>query len=127
MLHSTIEPTHSQAPHSQEPSTENVTYHSVAATPQYQRLRSGFLRFAFPMTIAALVSYFAYVLASIYAVDWMKQPFAGLSGLTLGMALGLAQFAIVWVWTAIYVRFANTRIDPTATTIKAQIENGAAA
>lgn len=61
MSHSTIEPTHSQAPHSQEPSTEDVTYHSVATTPQYQRLRSGFLRFAFPMTIAAMVSYFAYV------------------------------------------------------------------
>ncbi len=51
----------------------------MAASPEYATLRSTFRRFAFPMTIAGLVSYFTYVLLSIYAVDFMATPAIGAS------------------------------------------------
>lgn len=110
---------HTEAPH-EAPSA--AKFSAVEASDEYRALRKTFRGFAFPMTIAGLVSYFCYVLASIYAIDFMKQPFMGLRGLTLGMVLGLLQFAVVWIWTILYVRFANTRIDPVAGALKARLE-----
>jgi uncharacterized membrane protein (DUF485 family) len=112
---------HTEKPHA-EPSGE--AFREVAASPEYATLRSTFRGFAFPMTIAGLVSYFVFVLLSIYAVDFMKQPFLGMEGLTLGFVLALVQFAVVWIWTALYVNFANKRIDPIAGQLKARLENG---
>lgn len=112
---------HTEKPHA-EPSGE--AFREVAAAPEYATLRSTFRGFAFPMTIAGLVSYFVFVVLSIYAVDFMKQPFLGMKGLTLGFVLALVQFAVVWIWTALYVNFANKRIDPIAGQLKARLENG---
>ena len=115
--------------HLDKPHTEPSTSQFVAAhgTPEFAKLRRTFRTFAFPMTIAALVSYFIYVVASIYAVDFMKQPFAGLKGVNVGLAMGLFQFAVVWVLTAIYVRFANNRLDAAAATLRERLEKGAVA
>ncbi|MGA4668526.1 DUF485 domain-containing protein [Propionibacteriaceae bacterium Y1923] len=99
---------------------------AVADSLEYRNLRSTFVRFAFSMTIAALISYFTYVVLSIYAIDFMSQPFLGLRGTNLGIVIGLAQFVIVWVFTAVYVRFTARRIDPTADALKAQLEGAAA-
>ncbi|MGA4507351.1 DUF485 domain-containing protein [Propionibacteriaceae bacterium G1746] len=108
-------------------SNANPDFVAAADSPDYRALRSTFRRFAFPMTVAALVAYFTYVLLSIYAVDFMSEGFLGLQGINLGTALGLAQFAIVWIWTAIYVRWTDRKLDPTAGAIKARLENGVAA
>lgn len=43
------------------------------------------------------------------------------------MLIGLAQFAVVWIWTAIYVQVANSRLDATAASLKLQLEEGGAA
>ncbi|MBO1030199.1 DUF485 domain-containing protein [Tessaracoccus sp. SD287] len=99
---------------------------AVADSLEYKSLRSTFVTFAFSMTIAALIAYFSYVIASVYAVDFMRQPFLGLRGTNLGIVLGLAQFAIVWVWTSIYVRFTDKKIDPRSDALKATLEGGAA-
>lgn len=99
---------------------------AVADSAEYRELRSTFVNFAFSMTIAALIAYFTYVVLSIYAVDFMSQPFLGLKGTNLGIVIGLAQFVIVWVWTAIYVRFTAKRIDPRSDALKATLEGAAA-
>jgi uncharacterized membrane protein (DUF485 family) len=100
---------------------------AVSKTPEFRELRSSFRRFAFPMTIAGLTSYFVYVVLSIYAVDFMASPFLGMVGLNTGIMLGLFQFVVVWVWTAIYVNYANRKLDPLAASIKAHIVNEGAA
>lgn len=115
---------HLDQPHTEPTTSEFVAVHSTA---EFAKLRSTFRTFAFPMTIAALVSYFTYVVASIYAVGFMKQPFLGMKGLNLGMLLGLFQFAIVWVWTALYVNFANNKLDPAASSLRQRLEKGASA
>ncbi|MFT3877667.1 MAG: DUF485 domain-containing protein [Propioniciclava sp.] len=111
---------HTEKPH-QAPST--AAFLAVAQTPEYTNLRSGFRRFAFPMTVAGLVSYFTYVLLSIYAVGFMSTPAIG--AINVGTLLGLAQFAVTYLWTAAYVRFANAKLDPTAHALKARLEQGA--
>lgn len=114
--------THTTAPHA-EPTTADFV--AISRTPEYQTLRKTFRSFAFPMTIAGLTSYFVYVVLSIYAVDAMATPLVG--SLNVGMALGLAQFAVTWIWTAAYVNFASKRLDPTATALKDRLEKGATA
>ncbi len=57
---------HTETPHAEPTHTSFV---SVAASPEYTRLRSAFRSFAFPMTIAGLTSYFAYVFLSIFALQ----------------------------------------------------------
>ena len=115
---------HLDKPHP-EPSTSQFA--EVHASPEFKRLRRTFRTFAFPMTIAALISYFTYVVLSIYAVPLMKQPLGDLKGINVGIALGLAQFAVVWVWTALYVRFANTKLDAAAASLREKLEKGAVA
>nr|NLI50591.1 DUF485 domain-containing protein [Propionibacterium sp.] len=115
---------HLDKPHP-EPSTSDFV--AVHATPEYAHLRRTFRTFAFPMTIAALASYFTYVVLSIYAVPVMKQPLFGMAGINVGIALGLAQFAVVWIWTALYVRFANNRLDAAAAALRARLEKGTVA
>ncbi len=115
---------HLDQPH---PEPSNADFVAVHGTEDFARLRRTFRTFAFPMTIAALVSYFTYVLLSIYNVGFMKQPFLGMKGLNLGMALGLFQFAVVWVWTALYVNFANNKLDAAASDLRTRLEKGASA
>lgn len=93
---------------------------ATAATPEFQKLRSTFRGFAFPMTIAGLTSYFVYVVLSIFAPNFMGTPLFG--ALSIGMTIGLAQFAVTWIWTAAYVRFASRRLDPISTALKADLE-----
>ncbi|AQP44270.1 DUF485 domain-containing protein [Tessaracoccus flavus] len=104
-----------------DPTESRQAFVSVAETPQYLKLRSSFRNFAFPMTLAGLVSYFTFVLLSVFAEDFMAQPFLGMAGLNTGLMIGFLQFAIVWIWTAIYVNYANTRLDPISAEIKDEL------
>lgn len=106
-----------------EPTTGEFV--AMSKRPEYTNLRSTFRNFAFPMTIAGLVSYFTYVVLSIYAVDFMAKPLFGT--FSIGMTLGLFQFAVVYVWTAIYVNFANKKLDPVSGALKDELEKGAQA
>lgn len=109
------------------PVDSRAVFVEVSQTADYRELRSSFRRFAFPMTIAGVLSYFVYVVLSIYAVNFMASPFLGMSGLNTGIMLGLFQFAVVWIWTAVYVNYANRRLDPLSARIKERIVNEGAA
>ena len=110
---------HTEKPH-EAPTTDSFV--AVSKTAEYQNLRSTFRNFAFPMTVAGLVSYFTFVLLSIYAVDFMATPLVG--SLSVGMTIGLLQFAVVYAWTFIYVKFATRKLDPVSGALKAQLEKG---
>ena len=113
---------HTEKPH-EAPTTDSFV--AVSKTAEYLNLRSTFRNFAFPMTVAGLVSYFTFVLLSIYAVDFMAAPLVG--SLSVGMTIGLLQFAVVYAWTFIYVKFATKKLDPVSGALKAQLEKGASA
>jgi uncharacterized membrane protein (DUF485 family) len=77
------------------------------------------------MTIAGLVSYFIYVLLSIYAPAAMATPLLG--AVNVGMTLGLAQFAVTYLWTVLYMNYAAKKLDPISSALKAKLETGAGA
>lgn len=108
------------------PEESREVFLEVAESQRFQELRGRFRNFAFPMTIAGLAAYFTFVVLSIFAVDFMASPFLGMKGLNTGLVIGFLQFAIVWIWTAIYVNYANNKLDPVSAEIKQElIDKGA--
>ena len=97
----------------------------MAETAQFKELQRRFRRFAFPMTAAFLIWYFAYVLMSVYARDFMSTPLPGMQYFNLGHGLGLLQFVTTFAITWLYLRQARTRLDPIAQQIREQLEGGA--
>lgn len=96
---------------------------AVQGSDDFRELRRTFRAFAFPMTVAFLVWYFAYVLLSTYAEGLMSTPVWG--NLNIGLLFGLAQFASTFLITWLYVRHANRKLDPVAARLRHQLEGDA--
>lgn len=121
---------HSPLPQLSHTGTEfhpsSSSYASVMQSSEYTNLRKTFTGFAFPMTVAGLVCYFTYVVLSIFAPGLMGARL-GESGFNWGIIIGLAQFAVVYIWTAAYVNFANNKLDRVSGELKAKLEGEATA
>jgi uncharacterized membrane protein (DUF485 family) len=102
-----------------ERSTGTV-YEQVQASPEFVQLRSRLRRFIFPMSVAFLVWYLAYVLLASYAPGFMAIRVVG--HINVGLIIGLLQFVSTFAITTIYVRFANKHIDPAAEKLRERIE-----
>jgi uncharacterized membrane protein (DUF485 family) len=97
-----------------------TTYELVQASPEFAELRARFRRFVFPMSAAFLIWYLVYVLLAAYAPEFMSIKLAG--DLTVGLLIGVLQFASTFAITAAYVRYANKNLDPRAAEIRDQLE-----
>ena len=99
-------------------------YARAQTSPQFVELRRRYRGFAFPMTVAFLVWYFMFVLAAVFAPEWMATPVWG--HINIGIIFGLLQFVSTGLITFLYVRHANNRLDPLATEIRDEMEGYAA-
>lgn len=99
-------------------------YLRAQSSPEFTELRSRYRGFAFPMTVAFLVWYFAFVLAAVFAPQWMATPVWG--AINVGVIFGLLQFVSTGLITWLYVRHANRKLDPLATEIRDELEAGVA-
>jgi uncharacterized membrane protein (DUF485 family) len=95
-------------------------YRAAQQSPEFIELKRRFRRFAFPMTVASLAWYLAYVLLSTYAPDFMAQEVFG--NVSVGILLGLAQFVSTFAITHLYVSHANRRTDPIADEMRERLE-----
>ena len=86
-----------------------IDYIEVEESPRFTELKRRQRSFVFPLSIAFLVWYFAYVLLSSFAPEFMAQRVWG--DITLGLLLGLGQFVTTFAITMAYVSFANRRLD----------------
>ena len=93
-----------------------VDFKEVQSTEQFQELRTRHRSFVFPLSIAFLLWYFAYVLLADYAVGFMSIKVWG--NTNVGLILGLLQFVSTFVITTLYVRFARRAVDPAAAEIR---------
>lgn len=98
------------------------TPEQVQAGPEFTELRRRLRGWVFPTSAAFLLWYLAYVLLASYAREFMATSVSG--PVTVGLLVGLAQFASTFALTAAYVRFARRRIDPLAAQIRAELEPG---
>ena len=99
------------------PQTE---WETIQASPEFAVLRHRLRVFVFPMTVLFLLWYLLYVLLADYAGGFMGTKLFG--NITVGLVFGLLQFVSTFVITALYVRYANRKIDPVADEIRAGIE-----
>ncbi|PWW62677.1 DUF485 domain-containing protein [Actinokineospora spheciospongiae] len=95
-------------------------YAAVHASAAFTGLRRRFRRFVFPVTGLFLAWYLTYVLLAAYAPDLMATRVAG--SITVGLLLGLGQFATTLLITLGYTRWARTRLDPLAAEVRAAAE-----
>ncbi|GAB2853228.1 hypothetical protein GCM10027074_20230 [Streptomyces deserti] len=87
--------------------------------PEFQSLRHAQRRFGTRATALSVGGFLLYVLLSSFAPALMNQPLLG--RLTLGLALGLGQFAVMGVTAWCYVRHMRTRVDPLARGLRSRL------
>ncbi|TFD79285.1 DUF485 domain-containing protein [Cryobacterium fucosi] len=97
-----------------------ATFHRVQESAEFQELRKRHRSFVFPVAIAFLLWYFAYVLLAGYAHDFMSIKVVG--SVNVGLLLGLAQIVSTFAITTWYVSYAGRRLDPIAAAIRHEIE-----
>ena len=98
----------------------SADFEEVQATQQFRDLRKRHRSFVFPMAIAFLLWYFAYVILAAYAVDFMSTKVWG--NINVGIIMGLLQFVTTFAITGWYVSYSNRRLDPIAADIRHSIE-----
>jgi uncharacterized membrane protein (DUF485 family) len=99
-----------------------VSYEQIQSSFEFDELRTRFRRFVFPMSVAFLLWYLAYVLLASFAKDFMSMKVPADTNLTVGLYIGLLQFVSTFLITTIYVTFANNRLDPEAEMLRSRIE-----
>jgi uncharacterized membrane protein (DUF485 family) len=97
-----------------------IDYVAVEESPRFVELKKRQRGFIFPMAVAFLVWYFAYVLLSSFAREFMAQPVWG--HINVGLLLGLGQFVTTFAITMAYVWYANRKLDPIAEEIRDDLE-----
>ena len=102
--------------------SSDISYEQIQSSFEFDELRTRFRRFVFPMTVAFLLWYMAYVLLASFAPDFMSTKVPADSNLTVGLYIGLLQFVTTFLITTIYVSFANNRLDPAAEMLRTEIE-----
>ena len=98
----------------------SADFEEVQATEQFKELRKRHRSFVFPLSIAFLLWYFAYVLLADYAVGFMSIKVWG--NINVGLILGLLQFVSTFAITGWYVSYSNRKLDPIASEIRQEIE-----
>ena len=102
---------------------QHQAYERIHASREFAELRRRYLGFAIPMTIAFMVWYLLYVLASSWANGFMETKVIG--NINVALVFGLLQFVSTFLITSLYVRHANKNLDPVAEKIREDIEGGA--
>ena len=97
-------------------------FERAEASTRFQELKKKHRSFVFPLAIAFLLWYFAYVLLADYAHEFMSTRVFG--NINIGLLLGLAQFVTTFAITTWYVSFANKKLDPIAEEIRHDLEQG---
>ncbi len=97
-----------------------IDYVAVEESPRFVELKKKHRSVVFPLAVLFLVWYFVYVLLSSFAPDFMAQEVFG--HITVGLLLGLGQFVTTFAITMGYVAFANRRLDPISSEIRADLE-----
>jgi uncharacterized membrane protein (DUF485 family) len=99
-------------------------YVAVQRSEEFMQLRRALRGFVFPMTAAFFLWYAAYVFLSAYFRDFMSVKLVG--HINVALVFGLLQFLSTFLIAWAYARYADRRLDPVASRLRAEIENGGA-
>jgi len=89
-----------------------IDWEAAERSPEFRELERAKRSFVLPATIFFLGWYVTFILLAGYAPSFMGESL--IEGFTVGYALALSQFVMVWVLTAMYLRRADRDFDPLA-------------
>jgi uncharacterized membrane protein (DUF485 family) len=98
-------------------------YEALERSDEFQKLVRAKRRWVVPATAFFLIWYTAFILLAGYAEDFMGREFL-FDGVTVGYALALTQFLMVWVLAGWYLRKANRDFDPLEARVRELAERG---
>ena len=98
----------------------NPVWEKTQTSSEFQDLKKSFRGFAFPLTAAFLVWYFAYILLTAFAREWIATKLVG--NINIGLVLGILQFASTFVIAWLYERHSSKHLDDQSEAIKHQVE-----
>ena len=93
-------------------SRHDPVYDRLAATPEFQQLRSRYRGFVIPATVAFLAWYLLYVVMSNWASGFMNTQVIG--NINVALIFGLLQFVTTFGLAYYYSRFSTSQLDPLA-------------
>jgi uncharacterized membrane protein (DUF485 family) len=91
----------------------DIDWVAAERSPEFRELIARKRSFVLPATVFFLAWYFGFVLLAGYAPDFMGGELL-VDGLTVGYALALTQFIMVWGLVWAYIRRADRVFDPLA-------------
>ena len=86
-------------------------YEQVKRNPKFQQLVARRSRWAWGLASLILLMYFVFILLIAFAPQWLAQPIAAGSVITIGIPVGVLVILIAFVLTGVYVHKANTDFD----------------
>ncbi|MFE7842355.1 DUF485 domain-containing protein [Streptomyces sp. NPDC057474] len=92
----------------------------IHADPEFRSISAAYRRFGIWATALSVGGFLSYVLLSSFVPGVMNQRLIG--HLTLGLTLGLAQFAVMGVTAFLYVRHMRKNIDPVVRRLRSHLE-----
>ena len=99
---------------------QHEAYERIHASSDFQHLRKRYLGFAVPMTVAFMIWYLLYVVASNWAGDIMDAKVVG--NINVALVFGLLQFVSTFLIAWLYARHANRELDPIADRLRREYE-----
>jgi uncharacterized membrane protein (DUF485 family) len=99
---------------------EHEAYERIHAGRDFAELKRRYIGFAFPMTVAFMVWYLLYVVASNWANDFMATQVVG--NVNVALVFGLLQFVSTFLIAWLYARHANRKLDPIADRLREEYD-----
>jgi uncharacterized membrane protein (DUF485 family) len=94
--------------------------HQVLEDADFKKLSSKKDSISLTLTLLTMAIYFGFIFLLAFNPDLLGRKLG--SGVTLGIPLGIGVIVLAWVFTGIYVRWANSEYDDMVRRIKAHIE-----
>ena len=91
---------------------------AIKNDPNFQELVTKRSKFAWTLTIAMLVVYFAFILTIAFNPSALGTPLSSDSVTTVGIPVGVIIIVFAFILTGIYVRRANSEFDDLTAKIK---------
>jgi uncharacterized membrane protein (DUF485 family) len=94
----------------------------VKSDPNFHKLVSERSKFAWKLTIAMLIVYFAFILTIAFDPSALGTPLGDDTVTTVGIPIGIIIIIFAFILTGIYVRRANSEFDDLTDKIKANVK-----
>ena len=97
------------------------TVGEILEDPDFKKLYSQRMNIAWTLTILELVLFFGFVALVSFNKPFLAQKLGAGSTTTIGIPIAVGVIFLSWVFTGIYVRWANTTYDGLVSKVKAKI------